>query len=171
MKRILVAWLLLAGLVAAHAAETTDVETRVAEAVKNPGVTVIHFWAPWCPNCKAELANQGWSTFLAANPDVKFVFVTIWRGTSEDSAAVLAKNGVGEQPNFQLLVHPNASRKKEDKVSQILGLPITWIPSTWVFKDGQLRFALNYGELHFPMLQQLIQDSSDKWSHKTVAAK
>ena len=72
---------------------------------------------------------------------------------------------MGPQKNFELLVHPNASRKAEDKMTTFMGQPVSWIPTTWVFRDGQLRYALNYGELHFPMLQQLIRDSSDKWEH------
>ena len=51
------------------------------------------------------------------------------------------------------------------KVDQVLGIPISWIPTTWVFKDGRLTYAMNYGELRFPMLQQLIKDSSDPWDH------
>lgn len=148
-----------------RAAEPVSVEATVAAAVQGPGVTVVHFWAPWCPNCRAELENQGWSGFLAANPEVKFIFVTIWQGTSGDGRALLAKFNVGAQPNFQLLVHPNASRKKDEKLDRFLDLPITWIPSTWIFKEGKLRYALNYGELRFPLLQQLIADSSDRWSH------
>ena len=46
-----------------------------------------------------------------------------------------------------------------------LGIPISWIPSTWVFRQGKLRYAMNYGELRFPMLQQLVRDSSDAWEH------
>jgi hypothetical protein len=38
------------------------------------------------------------------NPDVNFVFVTIWNPT--DGRDVLEKNGVGDQKNFQLLLHP-----------------------------------------------------------------
>ena len=71
---------------------------------------MVHFWAPWCPNCKAELANGGWSGFIAANPDVNFVFVTIWNPT--DGRELLEKNGVGAEKNFQLLLHPNGSRER-----------------------------------------------------------
>jgi thiol-disulfide isomerase/thioredoxin len=167
MKRV---FALLAGLgvtAGLHAAELLPVEQQVAEAVKSSRVTVVHLWAPWCPNCKAELAKDGWSTFINTNADVDFIFVTVWRGEEGDGRALLEKNGVGvaTQKNFSLLVHPNVSRKQEDKMTEFLGLPVTWIPSTWVFRDGRLRYALNYGELHFPMLQQLIRDSSDKWAH------
>jgi hypothetical protein len=78
---------------------------------------------------------------------------------------MLAKFGVGAEPNFQLLLHPNGSRKKGEKVTELLGMPVSWIPTTWIFRDGKLRYAMNYGELRFPMLQQLIRDSSDTWEH------
>jgi thiol-disulfide isomerase/thioredoxin len=151
--------------VAARAADdpASAIERQVSEATQSAKVTVVHFWAPWCPNCKVELANGGWSGFIAANPDVNFVFVTIWN--PKDGRELLEKNGVGSEPNFQLLLHPNGSRERGQKVSQLLGLPISWIPTTWVFREGKLRYAMNYGELHFPVLAQLIRDSSDKWEH------
>jgi thiol-disulfide isomerase/thioredoxin len=139
------------------------IEQQIATATQSSKVTVVHFWAPWCPNCKAELANGGWSGFIASHPEVNFVFVTIWNPA--DGREVLERNGVGAQKNFQLLLHPNGSRKRGEKVSEVLGIPISWIPTTWVFRDGKLRYAMNYGELRFPILQQLLLDSSDKWEH------
>jgi len=47
-----------------------QLEQQVAAAVQSPHVTVVHFWAPWCSNCKAELAKNGWSTFIETNADV-----------------------------------------------------------------------------------------------------
>jgi thiol-disulfide isomerase/thioredoxin len=140
---------------------TAAFEQKIAEATKSDKVTVVHFWAPWCPNCRHELAHSGWSDFIAANPNVNFIFVTTWNPV--DGREVLAKNGVGSEPNFQLLLHPNPSRKKGEMVSQVMGLPISWIPTTWVFKGGKLTYAMNYGELHFPVLRQLIADSVDGW--------
>jgi len=149
----------------ASAAEPLPIEQQVAAAVKSPRITVVHFWAPWCSNCKAELAKNGWSTFIEINADVDFIFITTWRGDADDGRALLEKNGVGPQKNFQLLVHPNAARKRGERMSEFMQLPVTWLPTTWIFKDGELRYALNYGELRFPLLQQLIRDSSDKWDH------
>ena len=131
--------------------------------VKSSKPTVVHFWAPWCPNCHAELKNNGWSTFIEANPDVNFVFVTSWSGDSGDGRAELAKRGVGAQKNFQLLMHPNTSRRDEEKMASFLGLPMLWLPATWVFRDGKLRYALNYGEVRFSILQQLVKDAAGKW--------
>ena len=163
IRRLALAAALLLGALPVRADDTPvpAVEWQLADATRSPRVTVVHFWAPWCPNCRTELANGGWSGFIAAHPDVNFVFVTIWNPA--DGRDVLEKNGVGAERNFQLLLHPNGSKKKGEKVSELLGIPISWIPTTWVFRDGKLRYAMNFGELHFPMLQQLISDSSESW--------
>ncbi|MBC7365820.1 MAG: thioredoxin [Undibacterium sp.] len=154
--------LALVGITGAiRAAELLPIEQQVAEAIKSPGVTVVHFWAPWCSNCAAELAKSGWSTFIDTNAEVKFIFVTTWH--DEIGREVLAKNGVGTQSNFELLLHPNPSRKAGDRTTRFLGLPLTWVPSTWIFREGELRYALSYGEVRFPILQQLIRDTGDKW--------
>src|SRR5688572_8396626 len=107
-----------------HAAESDwlPVEKQVAEATRGSGVTVVHFWAPWCSNCKTELAKDGWSTFVDTNAEVKFIFVTTWNPDG-DGRAMLESNGLGKQANFQLLAHPNGSRKSEDKMKTFLDLP------------------------------------------------
>lgn len=127
----------------------------------SPRVTVVHFWAPWCPNCRAELAGGAWSRFIDSNPDVSFIFVTVWNDS--DGASLLASEGLIGKANFVLLKHPNGSRHGADQMKTFLKLPVTWIPSTWVFKDGKLRYALNYGEIRFDLLQQLVRDSSSDW--------
>jgi hypothetical protein len=40
---------------------------------------------------------------------------------------------------------------------------LSWIPATWLYKGGELRYALNYGEMRFEVLQQFIADSNAKW--------
>lgn len=145
------------------AVDASALEAQVTEAVKSPKVTIVHFWATWCPNCKAELTNGGWRDFVAANPDVNVIFVCTW--DPKPGTAELEKFGLTTQQNFTALHHPNVSRKKEDKMSSFIGLPVSWIPTTWVFRDGVLRYALNYGELSFPMLQQMVRDSTASWKH------
>lgn len=162
--RLFSLWLAIAACaVAARAAELLPIEQQVAEAIQGPKTTVVHFWAPWCPNCYAELKNAGWKTFIEANRDVTFIFVTTWTGDQGDGRAMLEKLGVGPQKNFQLLLHPNTSRRDSEKVRSFLGLPLTWLPATWVFREGQLRYALNYGEVRFPVLQQLLKDTAESW--------
>lgn len=147
------------GVADARAAAFKTEEEQVAEAVKAPGLTVVHFWAPWHAGSKNELAKSGWATFVDTNAETKFIFVTAW--SNEDGRAFLDQNGVGKQENFQLLLHPNASRKEGERFDKFLGLPVTGLPTTWVFANGQLRYALNYGEVRFPLLQQLLRDASE----------
>lgn len=137
-------------------------EQRVAALVASPSVTMVHLWAPWCSNCKAEMAPDGWAKFIAENPAVKVVFISIWH-QGQDGAARLAAGGLGGQPNFVSLVHPNAARKSQERLQHFLGQPISWVPTTWVFKNGTLLYALNYGEMRFPILQQLVHDASADW--------
>src|SRR3954469_4516478 len=122
MKRFLALATLVLISAGLRAAELLPIEAQVAEAVKSSQVTVVHFWATWCPNCKAEFANNGWSTFLASNPDVNFIFISTW----DDKAPgpTLEKYGVGAQKNLTILQHPNGSKKKDDKMSTFMGLPV-----------------------------------------------
>ena len=164
MKRlVLLLSLLFAPLVWAQNA-SADLEKEITALVAGPQVTVIHFWAPWCPNCRAEMTPDGWAKFIGENPKVQVVFISIWHN-GEDPTPKLSAAGLGSQPNLRLITHPNASRLASDRVTNFLGLPITWIPSTWVFRDGKLRVAFNYGEIRFPVLQQMVGDATNKWAH------
>jgi len=160
---LLAAALLRAETPAAPAA--APLEAEVGALVAGPHVTVVHFWAPWCPNCRAEMTPGGWAKFIAANPDVKFVFLNVWH-RGQDPAPKLQAGQLGGQPNLTLLTHPGAvSKSGPDRLNTFLGLPLTWLPTTWVFRDGRLRYALNYGEVRFEMLQTLVNDTRDPWSH------
>lgn len=160
-------FLLLLAFTACARAETPAgwllVEEEVAAEVAKPQITVVHFWAPWCPNSTAEHKQRGWATFIASNPDVRFIFVTV--RSADDGYAYLEQQGVKDQPNLRLLHHPNHVRKGEGSIQNFMDLPLTWVPTTWVFRDGKLRYALNYGEVRFPLLQQLIRDTADAWEH------
>ena len=137
-------------------------EKELAAAVAGSQVTVVHLWAPWCSNCKAEMTAEGWAKFVKGNPAVKVVFVSIWH-EAQPAAPKLAAAGLGGQKNFVALTHPNPSNDSGTRVEQLLGFPITWIPTTWIFRDGKMRYALNYGEMRFPILQQLAQDAGVGW--------
>ena len=137
-------------------------EGQLAEAVKAPGLSVVHLWAPWWSNCPAELKNGGWLKVIKENSQVKFYFVSVWNG-GEDGRAMLTKFEIAGQPNVTILSDPGPRRG--DKIKRFLDLPLSWIPTTWIFKGGDLRYALNYGEVRFDVLQQFLADSNSEWSH------
>ena len=141
-------------------------EQSVVAAIKSPDLTVVHLWAPWCSNCQAELKSGGWTKIIKDNPRLKFCFVTVWNN-GEDGRAMLKKFGIADQLNVTILADPGP--RGENHITQFAGLPLSWIPTTWIYKGGDLRYALNYGEIRFPVLQQFIEDSDSAWSHKGEA--
>lgn len=161
IRRIVAITALLAAAIAADGSDWLPVENEVKELVASGDVTVVHLWAPWCGNCIAEKRDDGWAGFIARNPGVKFVFVEIWND-GRDSREALVKYNLGTQPNLTVLAHPGP-RRGEDRMRSFMGLPVTWTPSTWVFRDGRLNFAFNYGEIRFPILQQLVNDAAADW--------
>jgi thiol-disulfide isomerase/thioredoxin len=138
-------------------------EQAILTAIKSPQSTVVHLWAPWCSNCQAELKSGGWTKMVNENPQVKFYFVSIWND-GQDGRAMLNKFGIASQPNVTILADPGP-RRGENKIKQFAGLPLSWIPTTWIYKGGDLRYALNYGEVRFDVLQQFLEDSKSEWSH------
>lgn len=148
--------------VASLRAEPSPAEQQVQEAIRAPGLSVVHLWAPWCSNCKAELKSGGWTKIVKDNPQVRFYFVSVWNG-GEDGRAMLKQYEIADQPNVTILADPGP--RGEGKIKQFAGLPLSWIPTTWIYKGGDLRYALNYGEIRFPVLQQFLEDSKSEWSH------
>ena len=139
-------------------------EQRVNDAIKSPDLTVVHLWAPWCSNCQAELKSGGWLKMVKGNPQVKFYFVSVWNDGG-DGKTMLQKFQIADQSNVTVLADPGP-RRGDYKIKQFAGMPLSWIPTTWVYKGGDLRYALNYGEVRFDVLQQFLEDSKSEWSHK-----
>src|SRR5579864_8085464 len=139
-------------------------EKTVTSGIKSPDLSVVHLWAPWCSNCQAELKSGGWLKMVKANPQVKFYFVSIWNDGG-DGKTMLEKFQIAGQPNVTILADPGP-RRGDNKIKQFAGMPVSWIPTTWVYKEGDLRYALNYGEVRFDVLQQFLEDSKNEWSHK-----
>ncbi len=156
--------ILLALLAVAWLRAESPAEKKVLDAIKSPQLEVVHLWAPWCSNCQAELKSGGWSKIVDENPNVKFCFVSVWND-GQDGRAMLKKFGIADQTNVTILADPGP-RRAENKIKQFAGLPLSWIPTTWIYKNGDLRYALNYGEVRFPVLQQFLEDSQSEWSHK-----
>ena len=162
MKWALSVFIGFTGLCTSLRAES--VEQQVTAALKSPNLTVVHLWAPWCSNCQAELKSGGWTKVIKENPNVQFYFVSVWNG-GEDGRAMLQKFDIVNQPNVKIVADPGP--RGDNHIKQFAGLPLSWIPTTWIYKAGELRYALNYGEIRFPVLQQLLTDSDSPWSHKS----
>ncbi|MFL6515178.1 MAG: TlpA family protein disulfide reductase [Chthoniobacterales bacterium] len=154
---------LVALFVASASVRGETAEQQLTAGINQPGLSVVHLWAPWCSNCQAELKSGGWSEMVKKNPNVRFYFVSVWNG-GEDGRPMLEKFGLLNQPNVTVLADPGP--RGQDHIKHFLGLPLSWIPSTWIYQAGELRFAFNYGEMRFPVLQQLLADSESSWSHK-----
>jgi thiol-disulfide isomerase/thioredoxin len=155
--------ILMAVLAFASANAESPAEQKVLAAIKSPELSVVHLWAAWCSNCQAELKSGGWAKMVKNNPQVKFYFVSVW-DSGNDGRAMLAKYQIADQPNVAILADPGP--RTGNKIKQFLGLPLSWIPTTWIFKGGDLRYAMNYGEVNFDVLQRFIADSKSEWSHK-----
>jgi thiol-disulfide isomerase/thioredoxin len=151
-------------LATASLSAESPAEQTILEAIKSPDLSVVHLWAPWCSNCQAELKSGGWLKMVKENPQVKFYFVSVWNN-GEDGRAILQKFQITDQSNIIILADPGP-RKGENKIKQFAGMPLSWIPTTWIYKGGDLRYALNYGEVRFDVLQQFLEDSKSEWSHK-----
>jgi hypothetical protein len=145
----------------------SSAEQKVVDAMKSPDLTVVHLWAPWCSNCQAELKSGGWSKIINDNPQVKFYFVSVWNG-GEDGRQMLKKFEIGDQSNLTIVADPGP--RGSSHIKQFASLPLSWIPTTWIFKAGDLRYAMDYGEMRFPVLQQFLEDSKSEWSHKGEAS-
>lgn len=147
---------------AVSAATPTEAEERVQEMLKEDGVHVVHFWAPWCPNAKNEL-EAGWGDLVRDNPDVSFAFVSIWND-GESGASVLSKYNIPERVVTMTLPDTGPRDNEDQRRRQFLGLPVTWSPSTWIFhKNGELAFAMNYGEMQMSTIQQLLDNTQADW--------
>jgi thiol-disulfide isomerase/thioredoxin len=154
--------LLLAALSLANSGfAVSPAEQQLSDAIKAPGLSVVHLWASWCGNCQSELKSGGWLKTVKANPDVKFYFVSVWNG-GDDGKAMLTKYELAGLPNVTILADPGP-RKGDTKIKRFLDLPVSWIPTTWIYKGGDLRYAMNYGEMRFEVLQQFITDSNSEW--------
>jgi thiol-disulfide isomerase/thioredoxin len=145
-------------------ADLTPAEQAVRDVVLEDGVHVVHFWAPWCDNSRAEL-EAGWYEVVENNPDVSFTFVTIWND-GEAGQDVLDRFAIPASVTVLTQDDYGPSDEKANRRRRFLGLPVTWIPTTWVFRDnGELAYAFNYGEVAMDQLQQALDGAHSEWSH------
>ncbi|WP_157621250.1 TlpA family protein disulfide reductase [Salisaeta longa] len=142
----------------------TAAEQAVQQQIRQDGVHVVHFWAPWCGNSLREL-KSGWADLVEAHPNVTFTFVTVWNNGQSGADTLAAHNIPGRVTERTLAdLGPNSITTNEHRRRQFLGLPVTWIPTTWIFhNNGELAFALNYGELPMDTLARLIGMTQQEW--------
>ena len=144
--------------------DRTDAEQRVSEIIAQNGVHVVHFWAPWCPNSIAEL-DAGWSGLVADHPETSFTFVTVWNN-GKDGQSELDERALPERVEVLTQLDRGDSSDKSKRRKTFLDLPMTWIPTTWVFhKNGELAYAFNYGELDMAQVAKAIEQVRADWSH------
>jgi hypothetical protein len=140
----------------------TEAERRVQDLIAEDGIHVVHFWAPWCPNSKNEL-DYGWSGLVEDNPNVTFTFVTVWND-AEPGASVLDRYDIPDRVTELTQPDLGPSSNESQRRQAFLGMPVTWIPSTWIFHDnGELAFALNYGEMKMDTIQSLLDATRKDW--------
>ena len=149
---------------AAPMPDRTDAEQRVSEIIAQNGVHVVHFWAPWCPNSIAEL-DAGWHEVIGDHPETSFTFVTVWNN-GQDGQAELDERAIPERVEVITQLDRGDSSDKSKRRKTFLDLPMTWIPTTWVFhKNGELAYAFNYGELDMAQVALAIEQVGADWSH------
>ena len=154
--------LLSAPTPATSVAPTSPAAERVQSIIAEDGVHVVHFWAPWCSNAQSELAS-GWGDLVRANTDVSFTFVSIWND-GEAAPDLLAEYNIPDRVVTLTQGDPGASDSEAERRRRFLGLPVTWSPSTWIFhQNGELAFALNYGEMPMDTIQSLLNATETDW--------
>jgi hypothetical protein len=139
----------------------SDIEAVLRQTVERDGVHVVHFWAPWCPNAVAELAPV-WAEAPARHPDASFTFVSLW-AEGDDGADLLRQHGVPEA--VARIAAPGPKPEAAERRTTLLGLPVTWIPTTWVFnRGGLLATAFNHGEVTAAQLAEAVEGAARDWS-------
>ena len=143
-------------------APNTAAERRVQDVIEEDGLHVVHFWAPWCANSKRELAD-GWASLVADNPNVSFTFVTVWND-GDPGAKMLEKHDIPDRVTEVTQPDLGPSDQESNRRQSFLSHPVTWIPSTWIFhNNGELAFALNYGEMEMSTIQSLLDATRKDW--------
>ncbi|WP_412060608.1 TlpA family protein disulfide reductase [Rubrivirga sp. IMCC45206] len=136
----------------------TDADTTLRSTVSADGVHVVHVWAPWCDNARHEHAPvwRGWRDLGADS----VTFVTVW-SDGESGAGVLAEDGV---EGVAEVVIPGPKPEKPDRRLTVLGVPVSWTPTTLVFnRNGLLATAFGYGEVTAEQLERAIDGARSGW--------
>ena len=141
---------------------STSAEEHVQNVITQDGLHVVHFWAPWCVNSRNEFGN-GWADLVTNNPNVTFTFVTVWND-GKDGDSTLNEYDLPDRVTEVTQPDLGPSKNEANRRQSFLSHPVTWIPSTWIFhNNGELAFALNYGEMKMSTIQSLIDVTRKDW--------
>ena len=140
--------------------DLTDAEQAVLETIAEDGVHVVHLWAPWCGNSIREL-REGFHQVIENHPEVSFTFVTVWN-LGESGRETLTQYNIPE--SIPELLQDDPGQEPEDRRRVFLSLPVTWVPTTWIFhRNGQLAYAFNYGEVSPELLETALELTTRSW--------
>ena len=142
----------------------TDAEAALRETVRAEGVHVVHVWAPWCDNSVRELGPV-WAGAAERHREATVTHVSVW-SDGDDGADVLRAHGVavGGPGGGAALAVPGPKPAPPERRLTLLGLPVTWVPTTWVFnRGGLLATAFNYGEVTADQLASAVEGAQRSW--------
>ena len=136
----------------------TSADATLREIVSADGVHVVRVWAPWCDNSLNE-HGPVWSDWPGLGAD-SVTFVTVWN-EGQSGADVLAEAGV---EGVREVVVPGPKPEKADRRATVLGVPVSWIPTTLVVnRGGLLATAFAYGEVSREQLATAIASARADW--------
>jgi hypothetical protein len=96
-----------------------------------------------------------------AHPDASFTFVTIWND-GEVGEDALTRFAIPDR--VVRLAVDGARPLAADRRMTFLDLPVSWIPTTWVFnRGGLLATAFNHGEATPAQLNEAIEAAGRSW--------
>lgn len=144
----------------------SEAEQAVWDVIREDGLHIVHFWAPWCHNSRGEFAERWWPAFVADHEDVSVSFVTVRNG-GEVGDEMLDRFDIPAR--VLRLAHPGPHRYDEPDDAPrptFLGRPVDWTPTTWIFhRNGSLAYAINYGEVTPELLTTLLEHARQDWAH------
>ena len=129
----------------------TGGELKSILAQNSAKVTVVNFWATWCPPCKEEMPELIEVKNAFAAQGVKLVLVSADSGDDLEEATKFLRKVGAELPSFHLGEEPEEFVKTFDP-----NWPAT-LPATFIFDGGGQRKASWIGRVTRAKLEEEIR--------------